>query len=350
MDTPSSLFADYVGMDGGDRYADSFDEVRRAPALDESYPMFAESVVKRDAPFTSSSKMKMPRGPGMWGETEETIEDAEPAIIQQPMFVRPGLYAEEDGDTIMALRDRASRTPSRTPELTRSTRPTSSRKTTSSLKSETSGSSLSLSAATAITPPDPEPPRKRTRSKKIKKEAPEDDRRNKFLERNRIAASKCREKKKQFVSELEENKVELEGRHAHLQVEYNALVTEVGSLKHQLMLHAKCNDHNIDKWISNEATKFVQTSDLFGHHRASGGRPSDFTHTRHSSVSSVNHGAGFGSFSSAGRRDSLAYSQGSSTQTSPTAMAFPNLASPSLAQNSTLNFDHMPDELLETDQ
>ncbi|KAH8908974.1 hypothetical protein BR93DRAFT_520309 [Coniochaeta sp. PMI_546] len=347
MDTPSSLFADCLGIDGGDRYAYSFGDVRRATTLDQSYPMFADKVVSREAPFPSSSKIKV-SGLGVWDGTEETTETAKAATLQQPMFARAGPYAEEDGDTIMALRDRASKTPSKTPELICSTRPTSS------LKSEQSSSSSStnLSESTAITPPDPEPPRKRTRTKKIKKESPEDDKRNKFLERNRIAASKCREKKKQFVSELEEAKVVLEGRHAHLQMEYNTLVTEVGSLKHHLMMHAKCNDPNIDRWISNEATKFVQTSDLFGHQRAaaSGGRASDFPHTRHSSVSSVNHGAGLGSFSSADRRDSLAFSQASSTQTSPTDIAFPSLSSPSLAQNSVLNFDHMPDDLFDTEQ
>lgn len=258
---------------------------------------------------------------------------------------------------MMALLDRASKTPSRTPELIPSTRPTSRLKSRSSHKSEqsTSSSSTCLSAVTAITPPDPEPPKKRTRTTKIKKEPHEDDKRNKFLERNRIAASKCREKKKQFVSELEETKVVLEGRHARLQGEYDALVTEVGSLKHQLMMHAKCNDANIDKWISNEAAKFVQTRDLFGHRQGAAGgagQAADLAgHTRHSSVSSINHDPALGtSFSSAGRRESLAYSQASSSQTSPTDMVFPSMTSPTLAQESTLNFDHMPDDMFDTEQ
>lgn len=375
MDTPSSLFTDCLGIDGGDHNARSLDVAPRAATLDESFPMFADRMLSREAPFPSTSKTNM-SDLGTWDGTEEATGIGEADMLQQRMFVPRAQYAEVDGDTMMALLDRASKTPSRTPELIPSTRPTSSLKSRSSHKSEqsTSSSSTSLSAGTAITPPDPEPPKKRTRTTKIKKEPQEDDKRNKFLERNRIAASKCREKKKQFVSELEETKVVLEGRNAHLQGEYNALVTEVGSLKHQLMMHAKCNDPNIDKWISNEAAKFVQTRDLFSHRRGAaggGGQTVDpAAHTRHSSVSSINHDPAHGiSFSSAGRRESLAYSQGtsldyaaddslstdlawiaSSSQTSPTDMVFPSMTSPTLAQESTLNFDHMPDDMFDTEQ
>lgn len=93
----------------------------------------------------------------------------------------------------------------------------------------------------------------------------DETKRNKFLERNRIAASKCREKKKMYVSELEETKIGLETQHAHLQMEYNGLLGEVSGLKHHLMAHAKCNDANIDRWLNNEARRFVQTTnELFG--------------------------------------------------------------------------------------
>lgn len=377
METSSALFSDFLGIDF------AFDNGRKAPTFDQSCPRFAEGVVRRELPSPSPSKMKMSHGLAGWdGATKNATEAAQTDMIQtQQMFVHPdGLYAEENVDTIMTLRDRGGQAASRTPELTRPTRLSTSGRATSSLKSEGSGSSSSLmSAATAITPPDPEPPRKRTRStKKIKKEPLEDHKRNKFLERNRIAASKCREKKKQFVSELEETKGSLEQRHAHLQVEYNALITEVGTLKHELMGHAKCNDSNIDSWIANEARKFVQTSDLFGHQRAAAvtaaaqGQTENLfrTHTRHSSAaSSVHHG--LGGFSSVGdRRDSMAYSQGtsfhhgptedavvdtvltaSSGQPSPTDMVFPTLPSPKFGRSTGgMNFDHMPDDLFDTEQ
>ncbi|EEU41380.1 uncharacterized protein NECHADRAFT_83404 [Fusarium vanettenii 77-13-4] len=82
--------------------------------------------------------------------------------------------------------------------------------------------------------------------------------RSKFLKRNRIAASKCRQKKKEWVNNLEETRSELEHQHSTLQTEYNDLLGEVSKMKNQLMQHAGCNDSNINQWIENEARKFVQ--------------------------------------------------------------------------------------------
>jgi len=372
MDTPSQVFGNFLGIDDGEAcYAAGFDNGRQAPTLDHDFSEFSDRVVNRKVPVPSLSKVKMGRRLGMWDPAEQTTEIALPDMIHQPMFAQPGLYAQDAGNTIIALRDRAIKTPSKTPELVRSGRQSSRIKSSSSLKSEGSGSSNSLSASTDITVPDLEPPRKRTRSKKIKKEAPEDNKRNKFLERNRVAASKCREKKKQFVSELEENKIALERQHAQLQDEYTSLVAEVGTLKHQLMTHAKCNDGNIDKWLANEARKFVQTSDIFGHQRAAAVQAQQenpfATHTRQSSASSIQHGAGPGSFSSAGeRRGSLAYSQGtsldygqedlvdpwtaSSTYTSPTEMVFSTMSPQFDSKELGMNFDHMPDDMFDTAQ
>ncbi|KAJ9155969.1 hypothetical protein NKR19_g4237 [Coniochaeta hoffmannii] len=377
METPSSLFVDVLGIDG------ALGDGCKAPTLDQNFPMFAENVVKRGLPFSSSSKLKMPQGLDRWDDaTEATTEAAETGTIEmERMFLRPaGLYAEGNNDTMMTLRDHSSKVPLTTsPGPTRPTRPSTSRKTTSSLNSDSYGSSSSLtSVATDITEPDPEPPKKRTRSTmKIKKEAPEDNKRNKFLERNRIAASKCREKKKEFVSKLEETKTSLEHKHARLQMEYNALLAEVGTLKHDLMTHAKCNDTNIDKWIANEARKFVQTSDIFGHGVAEAQNPGQqdnpfgHTHTRQSSTASSVQPHGLPNFSNAsGRRNSMAYSQGtsfdygpiedssidpawtaSSVQTSPTDLAFPTVASPKFGRDiGGMNFDHMPDDMFDAEQ
>lgn len=368
MDTPSQIFGDDLGIDGGGECYDGvFGDDRGDATLDQSYTMFADRAVSREAPFPSASKLKMSGGMDMWDAIEESTEIAEPALLQQPRFFGPGLYPDGDDDPVMTLGEHAMKTRSQTPELMRSG---------SRLKSASS-SSNSLSATTNPTPPDPEPPRKRTRSKKVKNVAPEDDKRNKFLERNRVAASKCREKKKEFVSKLEETKITLERKHHQLQMDYNSLVSEVGTLKHELMTHAKCDDPNIDRWLAIEAARFVNTSDFFGHKRgaaaaqarAARNNPYPF-HTRHSSSSSIQHGAGLGSFSSAGtgvRRDSLGYSQGtsfdcrpedpadkwaaSSAQPSPTDMAFPTFSSPNFgSKEAAINFDHMPDDLFDTEQ
>lgn len=78
-----------------------------------------------------------------------------------------------------------------------------------------------------------------------------------FLQRNRVAAMKCRKKKKEWVNDLEETKSGLESQNTHLHMELDGLVDEASRIRAQLMVHANCNDSNIDKWIENEAKRFV---------------------------------------------------------------------------------------------
>ncbi|KAI1341970.1 hypothetical protein F5Y15DRAFT_329072 [Xylariaceae sp. FL0016] len=99
-----------------------------------------------------------------------------------------------------------------------------------------------------------------------------ENKRNRFLERNRVAATKCRQKKKEWVSDLEETKFGLESQNSHLQMEFNGLVDEVSRIRAQLMEHANCHDPNIDQWIENEAKRFVLgASDRYDHMLAQAG-------------------------------------------------------------------------------
>ena len=107
-----------------------------------------------------------------------------------------------------------------------------------------------------ILPPRRRRPRKPKPKQQLSMEE-EEAKKNKTLERNRVAASKCREKKKDWTKDLEETKIGLESQNSHLQMEYSTLVKEVGEIRAQLMTHAICHDTNIDKWIENEAKKFV---------------------------------------------------------------------------------------------
>ncbi|KAI1138797.1 hypothetical protein F5Y05DRAFT_412672 [Hypoxylon sp. FL0543] len=111
-------------------------------------------------------------------------------------------------------------------------------------------------------PPPGAPPTKRRRHRKQQAiedldQHPDAAKRNKFLEKNRVAATKCRQKKKEWVSDLEEARFGLESQHNHLQLEYSNLRNEITHIKSQLMEHATCNDPNIDKWVENEAKRFV---------------------------------------------------------------------------------------------
>ncbi|KAF5668121.1 transcription factor atf21 [Fusarium heterosporum] len=152
------------------------------------------------------------------------------------------------------------------------------------------------------------PPRQRRVSKEpsLKEEDDEDEddagpegseKRDKFLKRNRIAASKCRQKKKEWVSNLEDTRYSLEHENNALHKQYNGLVDELSTIKNQLMQHASCNDANIDQWLDNEAKKFVQritsqsnppalgqphrdAGDLYSHRRSSSSKSAEFLLTQ----------------------------------------------------------------------
>ncbi|RFU71786.1 bzip transcription factor [Trichoderma arundinaceum] len=108
-----------------------------------------------------------------------------------------------------------------------------------------------------LLPPPPPPKRKSARRGAAAKKE-DAAQRSKNLERNRIAASKCRQKKKEWVLELEETKSGMELRHTNLRMEYFQLLDEVTRIKNHLMAHATCNDPNINFWIEKEALKYVE--------------------------------------------------------------------------------------------
>lgn len=148
----------------------------------------------------------------------------------------------------------------------------------------------------------------------------DDSRRDRFLERNRIAASKCRQKKKVWVHDLEGTKQELENHNNSLHHEHNALVSELTRMKNMLMSHASCHDPNIDQWIDNEARRFVQnTADRFSTMKAP--EPASRGH-QHS------------------KREPLALqpSPPNSTGSHPT---------PIKPDEDEMNYDHMPDAMFD---
>lgn len=74
---------------------------------------------------------------------------------------------------------------------------------------------------------------------------------------NRVAASKCRQKKREKVDELKEQSSSLEAQNNNLHNEYERLCQEIGQVKSDLMHHTECNDRNINQWVSNEAKTYV---------------------------------------------------------------------------------------------
>ncbi|XP_064419744.1 cyclic AMP-dependent transcription factor ATF-2 isoform X2 [Latimeria chalumnae] len=88
-----------------------------------------------------------------------------------------------------------------------------------------------------------------------------DEKRRKFLERNRAAASRCRQKRKVWVQSLEKKAEDLSSLNVQLQNEVTLLRNEVAQLKQLLLAHKDCpvtvmqkkaGYHNTDKDDSSE--------------------------------------------------------------------------------------------------
>ncbi|UNI19468.1 hypothetical protein JDV02_005650 [Purpureocillium takamizusanense] len=159
-----------------------------------------------------------------------------------------------------------------------------------------------------------------------------DAKRTHCLERNRIAASKCREKKKQWVHDLEARKSELEAQHAGLHAELASLTDEVTQIKNYLMDHASCGDANIDLWIENEALRFVHRS-VNGPAQSQPQQQVDVGASRHSSIGSL------ASTAIHSRNDSIG--QASTAQTDESSLPSPIL------KTEPINYDYMPEEMFQ---
>jgi len=81
------------------------------------------------------------------------------------------------------------------------------------------------------------------------------NKRARFLERNRVAASKCRKKKKVMNQRLEEKSRLLHQQHRYLNQMVASLKSDVLRLKQCLLIHHDCNDEPIKRYLQHEAGK-----------------------------------------------------------------------------------------------
>lgn len=81
--------------------------------------------------------------------------------------------------------------------------------------------------------------------------------RTKVLERNRVAATKCRTRKRSEASTLAQCEQEMEDRNRQLSATFEELRHEIYILKTQLLQHNNCSCVLIQKYIANEAKKSV---------------------------------------------------------------------------------------------
>ena len=92
---------------------------------------------------------------------------------------------------------------------------------------------------------------------------PDDVKRSKFLERNRVAASKCRQKKKEWTASLESRVRDLQNCRTQLSVVVDSLKEEVLFLKGELLQHTNCGCTRIREYLSQEVNSMTSPHDTF---------------------------------------------------------------------------------------
>jgi hypothetical protein len=68
-----------------------------------------------------------------------------------------------------------------------------------------------------------------------------EEKRRTSLERNRVAANKCRKRKSEQVASLQEKEVALERENTRMKLQRAQIKDEIGNLKDMVMMHALCN-------------------------------------------------------------------------------------------------------------
>lgn len=90
---------------------------------------------------------------------------------------------------------------------------------------------------------------------------PENARRSKFLERNRVAASKCRQKKKEWTQNLEDKARDLQRHNNELRLIRDSCKEEILFLKGEMLKHTACGCSTIQAYLQQGATSFADQSD-----------------------------------------------------------------------------------------
>ncbi|KAJ1659522.1 hypothetical protein IWQ61_001429 [Dispira simplex] len=141
----------------------------------------------------------------------------------------------------------ADRQPSRKSAGSTDTVTTSATTSPASIQSQSQSNTAPRPSASSISP---------TQSTDAKGEPTEqygdtEEKRLRFLERNRIAASKCRQKKKQWIEGLKQQSEEVTQRNKHLCYLVRQLKEEVQMLKAQLLAHSNCDCSDIQQYLKN---------------------------------------------------------------------------------------------------
>ena len=124
-----------------------------------------------------------------------------------------------------------------------------------SQKRRASSSSESTEESPEQQQPAPKKRRKNRKSKKMLSETEQEVKRERFLERNRTAASKCRMRKKEMNEELQRNYEALGEENRALYRQLESLRQEIHLTKTALYSHAECKELNVEQWMKKERAK-----------------------------------------------------------------------------------------------
>ena len=128
----------------------------------------------------------------------------------------------------------------------------------------TSSSDCTKRKTSAVGKPEAHAPPKRVRkstarsrnSASIDPNDPDESRRSKFLERNRVAASKCRQKKKEWTQNLENKARDLQRHNQELRLIIDSCKEEILFLKEEMLKHTVCGCPSIQEYLKGGATPF----------------------------------------------------------------------------------------------
>ncbi|KAF9281703.1 hypothetical protein BGZ68_006462 [Mortierella alpina] len=188
--------------------------------------------------------------------------------------------------TARTLRTRASARATSKPTATSksaSSKTSRSRKTNNTKKATSNarkpkGNAKSPSSTPSTTPKSSSSSRKHSSPAEDEEEESNETKRRKFLERNRVAASKCREKKRQQTLKTIADADTITARNQALHETLDELQEEVRTLKNQILCHRSCSCDVIQKFVqssfgtgsfmpASQAPRSMSiSSDSLGHH------------------------------------------------------------------------------------
>ncbi|KAI8388324.1 uncharacterized protein BYT42DRAFT_602874 [Radiomyces spectabilis] len=91
-----------------------------------------------------------------------------------------------------------------------------------------------------------------------------EEQRKRFLERNRVAAFKCRQKKKKWMQELEYRSDQVINQHKELQAIVMQLREESMFLRNQLLAHSNCNCTAVQTYLKRTSEQLTSDPSIMG--------------------------------------------------------------------------------------